>query len=168
MINLDELDPPLNEAVRDMAGAAMEMCSICMPAQGAIRPTVLLLHNRDVLAIAVDLTDQNKTRVFKWIQEQRAKFEAVAFLTEAWTTRYTHAELNERGGIKNAPEPRTDPRRTEVAMVMLYCGNRVIQFTAPINREAGGPPRLGEWERRQDSAKGGFISGRLYTNAESN
>lgn len=160
-MNITELKPPLPDPVQSLVGLVTMQANIMM-GSGEIPPHAFLLDGVEIDVVAIqEMTEESKPGVFQWLHDQREKYTAVLFLTEAWTTKYTMEEMKERGGIDKAPEPRLDPRRQEAALAVLYVGNRVVQFNAPINRDAEEPPTLGEWEVRNDSGKGHFATGRL-------
>lgn len=160
-MNLQELNPPLSDPVQSLVGLVTMQANLMMGSR-EIPPHAFLLDGVEIDVVSImEMTEESKPGVFQWLHDQREKYTAVLFLTEAWTTRYALEEPKELGGLNKVPEPRLDPRREEAAIAVLYVGNRVIQFNAPINRIEGQAPTLGEWEVRNDSGKGDLATGRL-------
>lgn len=162
-MNIKDLSQPLPDGygavLEDLVTCASEML---VDPPGRVAPAVVCMKDGQALAI-VDLagaaSDPSGAAA-----KIRDKFPDCIFICEAWSAyradtsdvRGLIHEVDAAGGVSHLPD------KIECVAAIMWEGRRMVSIMAPIVRETGKFPRLGEWRMTVDTAeRGSMAMGRL-------
>ena len=92
---------------------------------------------------------EDKDKLAEIIEDARVHLPLVAFVTESWMVAGKGKDLS--------IQPKDQPEREEVVMVVFYQGMEAKVVLAKICRPIGCSPHLGEWEDQQELELGGRL-----------
>jgi len=118
--------------------------------QGSVAPMLLAVRGDDTMMfLPCAPLMENKDKLAEIIEDARLHLPLVAFVTESWMVRGKGKDLS--------IQPKDNPEREEVVMVVFYKEMEAKVVLAKICRPVGCSPHLGEWEDQQELELGGRL-----------